>query len=474
MVSCNDILIERPKAIAEENFYKTPQEVQTAVNGIFSPLKDYNCFGFLYPAQLVCYSDFAEGRGSYEPVSQFQGLDNTNIGRIQLIWDNFYKSIRNSNNVILNLADNKTLSDGDKNKYLGEAKFMRAFVYFAIVKNWGKAVLRTEANMMDESVPLSSSGDVYKFIEDDLTFAAGSLPPKADNPGYPTSGAAKTLLADVYFYQGMYKEALALATDVKNSGEYSLVKIQSYEDFEQKLYGPDLVTSPEEIFYLKYSRASGDVGWSYVSFLHSAASGYYNSSSLWAIYIDTTKYNVYVNWDGRDVRKQLWYGFLGDFGLGPNKLLSRKFIDPGTIQSGTQGGNDYPFYRYADLLLLYAEADCRINGVTANGLEALNQVRRRGYGKDPSVSSEIDYQMSDFASTDMFIDTVIKERGYEDFVEGGKRWFDLKRLGKDECKRIIKEHTGKDIADKHFFWPFPPDEMNINKGISNSDQNPGY
>jgi tetratricopeptide (TPR) repeat protein len=476
LISCRDKLIEKPKAISEENFYNTPEEVQTAVNGIFAPLKDYNCFGFLYPAQLVCYSDFAEGRGSYEPVSQFQGLNNTNIGRISLIWSDFYQAIRNANNVIKNLVNNQNIAPSSKNQYLAEAQFMRAFVYFHIIRNWGKAVLRTEKNMLDENVPLSSSEDVYKFIEDDLTFSEANLPDKTNDPGYPTSGAAKTLLADVYFYQGKYQEALNLAKEVINSGEYSLVKINTYQDFEDKLYGPDLITSPEEIFYLKFSRLPGDQSWSYVGFLHSSKSGYYGSSgALWAIYIDTLKYNVYSNWDNRDIRKQLWYGFLGDFGLGPNKLLSRKFIDPETIQSGTQAGNDYPFYRYADLLLLFAESECHVNGVTVDAVEALNQVKRRGYGQDPLTSSDIDYHINDFQNNrEMFIDTVIAERGYEDFVEGGKRWLDLKRLGKEKAREIIKEHTGKGIADKHFLWPFPADEINTNKGIKPADQNPGY
>lgn len=473
-ISCKKVLTEKSKLISEENFYKTPDEIQSAINGIYGPLKT-SLFDFTYPAQLVCYSDFAEGRGSYAPISQFNGLDNTNIGRVEAFWRQFYQSIRNANNVISNVKKNETLPDDIRSKLLGEVLFLRAFDYFHIVKNWGKAVLRTEDNMLEPDVPLSESSDVYKFIEDDLKIAIENLPATVDNAGHPTSGSAKTLLADVYFYQGKYEDALKLSKEVKESNQYSLVNIATYQDFEYDLYGPDLVTSPEEIFYIKFSRSPGDASWGYPAFLSIPQSGYYGGGlALFAIIMDTVKYKVYVNWDKGDIRRQLWFG-MGDLGFGPNYILSRKFIDPATLSSGTNGGNDYPFYRYADLLLIYAESEARVNGVNLNAIEALNAVKRRGYGRDPLQSSDIDYEPADFADLDDFIDTVLKERGYENSMEGGKRWFDLKRLGKDKAKEVILANTGKVIADKHFLWPFPTPEFDNNGGMDQSrDQNPGY
>ena len=473
-ISCKKVLTEKPKLISEENFYKTPDEVQSAINGIYGPLKS-NLFDFTYPAQLVCYTDFAEGRGSYAPISQFSGLDNTNIGRIEAFWRQLYQSIRNANNVINNVKNNENLPDATKRELLGEVLFLRAFDYFHITRNWGKAVLRTEDNMLEPDVPLSESSDVYKLIEDDLKFAIENLPPTTDNAGHPTSGSAKTLLADVYFYQGKYEDALKFSKEVKESNQYSLVKIATYQDFEYDLYGPDLVTSPEEIFYIKFSRSPGDAGWAYPAFLSIPISGYYGSGlSLYAIVMDTSRYNVYVNWDTRDIRRQLWFG-QGDLGFGPNYILSRKFIDPSTLTSGTYGGNDYPFYRYADLLLIYAESEARVNGVNSNAIEALNTVKRRGYGRDPLQSSDIDYKLADFADLDDFIDTVLNERGYENSMEGVKRWFDLKRLGRNKAKEIILAHTGKVIEDRHFLWPFPTAEFDNNGALEQSrDQNPGY
>lgn len=467
LVSCEDLLTEKPKAIVQENFYNTPAEVETALNAIYSAIAQFNCMGFLYPCQLEAYSDFSHGRGSYSVLSDFQGLDNTNITRVGLIWNNFYQGIRNANLVISNVPNGSNLSDAEKNRYIAEAKFMRAFIYFHIVRNWGKAVLSTELNMLELSVPASSEQDVYVLIKEDLEFAEQFLHDMPDIAGRPSKWSAKTVLADVYFYQAQYADAKDKASEVISSNKYSLVEVSTVEDF-QKLYGPDIVNTPEEIFYLKYSRETGE-GWDYLSFLHHPSDPYFNKSGLYALYMDTVQYSTYRNWDEKDLRKHNWYGW--NIGLGSNTILTLKFIDPERVSGA---GNDYPFYRYADLLLLYAEAACRVNNrPNADALEKLNMIHRRGYGKNSMQASEVDFELSDFPDQDSFLDALLKERGYETYLEGGKRWLDLKRSGK--VKEVIKAATGLDVADKHLLWPIPEAEMNVNEAIDPVvDQNPGY
>lgn len=467
MISCKDVLIEKPKAIVQETFYNTSGEASTAINSIYAAIKVYNCFGFLYPSQLESYTDFTHGRGSYSVLSNFQGLDNTNITRVGLIWQNFYIGIRNANLVIANVPNGTKMTDSEKNKFVAEAKFLRAFIYFHIVRNWGKAVLCTESNMTEPSVPLSSKDDVYKLIIEDLQFSEQNLPDAPDIVGRPSKWSAKTLLADTYFYQAQYAEAKNKAEEVISSNKYSLVQVSNVNDF-QKLYGPDIVNTTEEIFYLKYSRAT-DQGWSYVDFLHHPSDPYLNKTGLYALYMDTVNYRTFNNWNNKDLRKKNWYPW--NIGLGVNTVLTLKFIDPLKVSGA---GNDYPFYRYADLLLLYSESACKANnGPNADALEKLNMVHRRGYGKNPTQSSEVDFKLSDFPDQNSFINTVIKERGYETFLEGGKRWLDLKRSGK--AQDVIKAATGLDIAEKHFLWPIPEIEMNSNSAIDpKTDQNPGY
>jgi len=466
LISCEDILKEEPKAIVQETFYNTADEAETALNAIYSVIKVYNCFGFLYPCQLEAYSDFTHGRGSYSVLSNFQGLDNSNITRVGLIWENFYKGIRNANLVIANVPKGDQMNEEEKAKYMAEAKFLRAFIYFHLLRNWGKAVLRTESNMLEEDIPLSSE-DVYDLIIEDLIYAEENLPNTPDVAGRPSKWSAKSVLADMYFYQEQYENAKNKAGEVIESNTYSLVNVETVEDF-QKIFGPDIVNTTEEIFYLKYNRESG-YGWSYVDFLHHPSDPYLNGSGLYALYLDTVKYSVYRKWDNADLRKKNWYGW--NIGLGQNTLLSLKFID---TERTSGAGNDYPCYRYADILLLYAEAACQVNnGPTADAMEKLNMVHRRAYGKDPIQPSEIDFNLTEYTDKESFIDLALKERGYETHLDGGKRWLDLKRSGK--VKEIIKEGTGQDVTDKHLLWPFPESEMNYNEAIDpESDQNPGY
>jgi hypothetical protein len=136
--------------------------------------------------------------------------------------------------------------------------------------------------------------------------------------------------------------------------------------------------------------------------------------------------------------------------------------------------NDIPVYRFSDILLMSAEAEVRSTGIVSSvAMERLNMVHRRAYGYPVFITSPVDFKISDYTK-DSFIELVIKERGYETACEG-KRWNDLKRLGKTKCREIIKAGTGKDIVDKHFLFPIPVAELTYNSKINPAtDQNPGY
>lgn len=465
--SCEDVLIEKPKAIVAESFYNTPGDLETAVNAIFSPLRSYNCFGALYPWQLGVYSDFQIGRGSYAVLNNYDGLDNTNISRIGSMWDQFFLAIRNANLVIENAPKANNVSGEDIAKYTAEARFMRAFTYFYMIPNWGKLPLVTESNYRDLHIPLSSEDEVYGLILEDLLFAEQNLPDNPSVPGRPTKWAAKSVLAHVYFTRGDHKNAMNMANDVISSNKFALVNVETVDDF-QKLYGPKVISTSEEIFYIKYSQESG---WSYINFMHHPSDPYYNGSGLFALYMDTVLLaNRWDSWESADLRKRLYYPW--EFGLGPNTMLNNKFMDTEHIGNGA---NDYPFYRYADVLLIYAEAAGRSNnGPTDDAMEKLNMVHRRAYGKSPTQPSEIDFELENYSDLSSFIDLVIQERGYETYYEGGKRWLDLKRLGKKKAKEIIREVTGKEISEKHFLWPIPAIEFDLNDAMDDSEQNPGY
>ena len=464
-VSCEDILKEEPKAIAVETFYKTSDEIEASLYAIFQPINSQNCMGGLWPALLVSYDDNAYGRGSYGILSEYKGLDNTNITRVGNMWVQFYKAIRNANIVIANTYSSQ-IPENLKTNYLGEAKFMRAFVYFQMVRVWGAIPLRTEENMEINDLARTPVDQIYALIVDDLIFAEKNI--TTEKVGRPSKWAAKTLLAHVYLQLGKWSEAEAKASEVVNSGKYSLVEVTEPDDF-LKLYGPNIGNSSEEIFYLKFTGMNG-YGWWWVMFLHHPEKKYHGAGGFFAHYTDSIKNPVIANWDYNDLRRKFNF-YPQVFGEGTTTLLCKKFQDPTAI-SQTAAAVDYPLYKYSDLLLFYAEAINKSkNGPTEVAMECVNQVRRRAYGYSSNKPSPVDYNVSDYNLTS-FNELILKERGYETVFEG-KRWLDLERLG--IAGEIIKSTKGITVAEKNYLWPIPINETDYNDLIDAvSDQNPGY
>lgn len=465
LTSCEKLLVEEPKFMVVENFFNTAAEVESATNAIYIPLRNTNYT--VYETTLECQADYTYGRGSWAPLHGYQGLNDANISRVAGLWNAFYLSIRNANLVIQNAPKGKSISQADISKYVAEAKFMRAFNYFQLVRNWAGVPLRTEANMTEIDLRRSTVDEVYNLIVADLKEAENALSDKPSNVGRPYKWAAKTLLADVYLQLAKYTEARDKADEVIKSNKFSLVPIASKADFQTKVYGPELVSTTEEIFYFKYARQI-DQGNYMLWITNHPSTNLFNFGGAYVVYGETTD-PFYKAWDNDDIRKSMWEKV--NIGLGANTLISSKFVDQKAI-SQVGAGNDDPVYAYADVLLIYAEAASRVNnGPTAQAMEALNQVRRRGYGKNPTAPSSVDLVLANYTA-DTFLDLVIRERGYE-FIYLGKRWLDLKRTGK--LKDTIKASKGITVADKHLLWPIPVSELNFNKALDPAkDQNPGY
>ncbi|MDD4191629.1 MAG: RagB/SusD family nutrient uptake outer membrane protein, partial [Mangrovibacterium sp.] len=376
--SCEDLLEENPKTLAVEKFYNTAEEVETAVHAVYGTLRSNTMVEQV--VILDAHTDWGYGRGSRADYNNLQGFNAANINNAGSRWNMFYLAIRNANLVIQNAPGGSSISQPDIDKNVGEAKFLRAFSYFQLVRNWGAIPLRTEENMTQKDLAKSPVAAVYDLIVSDLTFAENNLPETQALVGKATKYAAKTMLADVYLTLGNYAEARDKANEVIQSGKYSLVTVSGKADFQQKLFGPEIITTPEEIFYFKYSRQAGEGNWILWVLSH-PSTGNFNFGGAYAHYSDASN-SFYLSWSDDDIRKSLWDKI--NFGLGPNTLVSSKYIDKNAVEQGRGAGNDLPVYRYADALLIYAEASCMAsNGPTAEGMEALNKVRRRAWGFDP-------------------------------------------------------------------------------------------
>lgn len=473
LMSC-DVLEEKPEdRIAAETYYRNEADALSAIYAIYEPLRGFNYYGTAYLLEHEANADYASGRGSYGSISNFIGLDPTNVGRVENVWVASYQAILRCN-IALEKIPGTAMDDTRKKELIAEAHFLRGLVYFDLVRNWAGVPLRLRSDEPAD-IARASVDEVYAQLLSDLQTAEAGLPDKGAQFGRPSSWAAKTLQAYVYLTREQWKEAAEKAKEVIDSKKFSLVPVTTVDDFE-KLFGPEVNGSTEEIFYLKYSR-SADQGFQYLTYIH-AESSVYSATGFRTVFGRGTS-PLIANWSNDDLRRELNLydkyvrrGATDVVVLPVNEPYQfRKFKDLSGVSPSTNG-NDLPLLRYADALLIYAEAASQQNnGPTADAYDAVNQVRRRAYGKDIGKADvAVDLAGLDAAA---FRDAVLTERAYEFMIEG-KRWLDLKRLGFERLKEFILAGTGKTVIEKHLLWPIPKAEIDNNALINPEHQNKDY
>jgi hypothetical protein len=233
------------------------------------------------------------------------------------------------------------------------------------------------------------------------------------------------------------------------------------------MFGPGVTSYPEEIFSIQYTQSipAGWLGW-----LHKPAAGY-SSGGVFAWWGELDSFIGQGNWateNSPDLRRNafLYSGEETQY-LDPtiNMLFSKFRGSPG------DEGVDMPIMRYAEPILIFAEAANMANGgPTSEAYEAVNMIRRRAYGQDPAVADPGGADLPSGLSQEAFRDSVLLERGKE-FIMERKRWFDLVRTG--TALEII-QGLGKPITEKYLKWPIAQEEIDNNGALSEDDQNPGW
>ncbi len=477
LFSCKKQLIEKPKSMTVEAFYNTAQEVEAGLSAIYPPIR--SAYSQWWLVLLECQTEWgagAYGSANADAARMMQGLDAVTGNNIVAVWDASYQSIRNANLIISNVPNSKVLTSEQKDGYIAEAKFMRALVYFHIVRVWAGVPIYTEQNMTQTTgVSKGTKQEVYELIRSDLEFAEIHLPENAPLLGKPSKWAAKTFLSDVYLYLELYQQASDKANEVIQANKYSLQTVTVANDFNN-IFGLD-ASSPEEIFYFKYNQSSPS---GLVLFTMEINNKPWFGSNGYGFFYWPKESVFYKNWNDNDLRKEFnWYNsndpkdFLpgqSAFPIGASVVSPKKYNDP--TGSATISTFAFPIYRYAELLLIYAEASARAKGApTADGMEKLNMVHRRAYGFNPLQTSPVDFNVADY-NTEGFIDLISQEVGYE-FQFEAKRWFNLVRIGK--VKEVMKKNIDRVVTDKALLWPIPSIEFDLNEAMDRSkDQNPGY
>ena len=482
--ACDDCLdeTEYTYSMSSETFYNTSDEANAAVLAPLNIMR--SAYNANYFATLEINTEYCYPKGVYQTYRQYNGFVNaTHITRSASNWANLYKAIMYCNTAIEKLPEATEMTESEIKSYLAELRFLRAFNYFTLVKYWGGVPLKTVKNIATWDVPKSSKEEVYAFIIEDLKYALENCPDKARYLATPCKHAVRVCLADVYMHTGNYAEAKTLAGEVVNSEAYSLVQVKTSRDFDN-VFGADLTTSTEEVFYIKTSRTDSKT-WDYLSY--TAHPKYeiepgklmLNGNGYYTHYTDLRNH-IIASWDTNDLRYGLNVGFyvFGADAYGEYTCLLTKYWDPNA--QGSKANVSIPLIRYPDAMFIYAEATARVAGAPTNeSIEMLNQLRRRAYGYDPKVpNAELDYKLSDYSTMDSFIDLLIKEETYEHFNEG-KHWDFIVRLGK--AQELVGKYynvtdgSWTEIQERHYLWKIPDSEFNYNKAMDQAkDQNPGY
>ena len=474
--SCDEWLEEHPKAIAVDTFYNTVDEANAAIAAVSNRLRSVITSSTL-PAFMECFADYDYGRGTWAPNSTYDILNVTNKGRTDGIWTNLYRVIRDANICISRFPEASSLTDVQKAAYIAEARFYRAFAYFDLVRFWNNVPLRTDANMDEWEMPLTPAAQIWDFLIEDLTYAVQNAPDKPVLQGRPCKDAARALLADVYMTRKNFSSAKPLLEAIINGGSYSLVPVETVRDFDN-IFGYNVTSSSEEIFYGKTSR-TGNAGWELCMY-YAHPNGKVNGQKMykpggWYALVLCSENKWIKEWDANDLRKDFNYlpfTRMDTFDNLPMDGLTGKFWDPEAASAG--GGTcDNPVYRYADVLMMYAEVLNEVNnGPTAEAIEYLNKIHRRGYGYPADTPSPVDFKLEDYSTKQAFMDILTKEQCYEFWGEA-KRWPFLVRTG--QAEKYVKEYKGRDINPNLYHFPIPDTEFTYNTALDPSkDQNPGY
>ena len=463
---CDDPLAEEPRTfLSNEQFFRDATDAQAAVLATYQPFQDIEYYRVRFVSNVMQFEDAVDGRGTYAPGAQY-ACDQVCMQRLWNSWANMYRGINRANLVVARVPA-IDMDSARKAAFVGEAKFVRALNYVNLVRYWGPVPLRLEPSEGFDKLaaPRAPVDEVYRQIAADLRDAEAVLPDAAPN-GRATRWAAKALLAEVHLGRGEWPAAAAKAKEVIDSRRFSLVEVRTAADFDQ-LFGPEVDTSPEELFDVPFTRDAG-FGSELPALLHHPSAGY-ATNAYRALFGNMRSF--LGRWSPTDLRYQ--YGLYT--GTDTRHLSStepqrfKKFRDARSIERSAHG-NDFHVLRYADVLTTFAEAESQANGgPTPAAYDAINRVRRRAYGLSTAAPSAA-RDLPPGLSAQAFRDAVLLERAYE-FTAEGRRYWDLKRTGTLEA--AIRA-VGKAYDPRYLLWPIPQDELDANDALTLQDQNPGW
>ena len=486
--SCSeDILDKDPlNELSAEGFYNTKADAEAAIGGVYGKMSEL--FTQYYKWTHSVYSDMRADNTHAGFVADFINTQ-LHVPRASanephpLAWSDNYRFIGEANSVLDNVPgiEDPDFSEAEKNIILGQAYFIRGFCYFHLARVFGQVPIQLSNNDNDIYKAKSTQAEVYAQVEADMLMAESFLPAEYssnfETRARATKGAAQSMLAKVYAETGDYSQCAEYAGRVMSSGVYNLLATFDHLFDDQHKY------NRESNFEVVHVANNNNIAtYASVQMLPPGDFSQYDDpskiGSSWTVSyhrFNTCSTDLMAAFDemGDEVRKYSSTITVSDrslisepnYGYGPNEPVSHiyKMGRSGEIF----GGSSVMHLRYADIILLRAEALNAI-GQTAEAITLLNQVRARVELAPTTAASQSEVKLA-----------ILKERRLELLVENNRYW-DLQRYYNDTSAFVtylngLTDSSGNSLGYEAnantIFAPIPQSEVDINPNL---DQNAGY
>jgi starch-binding outer membrane protein, SusD/RagB family len=466
LAACSKNILEKtPEAnFTPENFYKNSDDAKAAVSAVYDLLNTnefYNQVMWIIQDQSTDDAEWGNGRSTAnQPKNDLDKYTFTPATSTFIsLWSTAYRAINRANAAIERLPA-VPMDEALKARLIGEVRFMRAFYYFTLVRLFGDVplMLKETTSLNDLQVARTPAEDVYKQIIEDFTAAENILPVtyNAADKGRATKGAAKAFLAKVYLTREEWAKASTKAKEVMDLGAGYDLWVNFADAF--------LVANEngkESVFEVQSNGVLGGEG----SFMQGYMRPPFDRvNGIAGFGDDPATQSIYDAYRPEDKRRNATLRVYSTTGnpAAPSTVVFpcyvAKYLDP-SATGNNDGNNNFPVMRYADVLLMYAEA---LNEQGANNSEAYNAINRiRNRAGLPNLTAGL--------SQANFRDSVLLERRLELAFEGHRR-YDLMRT-----KRLISAMAAQNPSIKvgahHYLLPIPQTERDVNKLLT---QNPGY
>ncbi|WP_316636012.1 RagB/SusD family nutrient uptake outer membrane protein [uncultured Flavobacterium sp.] len=481
ITSCDsgELELTNPNTLSPETFFKTEAQVQSSVNASYAGLQTRGLYGrnFSFAMDLMAHDALGNPQleGNKKPFQDFSFNGGNDI--IQYYWEACYIGISRANFVLdnepkINALPNSVLSQEKKNKYLGEAHFLRAYYYFLLVKRFGNLPIYKTGTIVGKG--RSPKAEVYGLIEEDLVFASKNLLPRAtEAAGRANKEAAYAYLGKVLLYEKKYDEALTAFNSVTG---FSLEdKGSFYNNFMA-----ETEHGKESIFEIEFDEKNG-TGDQWGAAGDSQGTGFEESTLRGQEYGNLSWYNVYPSDDLLDSYEvgdnrfgDTFYVPGSTYLKGTKVMLASNFTTSAGIRragwkkyqnyyiredEATRSSINFKVMRYADILLMKAECENqKAGGSQTAAIAYIKEVRDRA-GLITNITP----------TKDAVFTAIVHERKVE-FAGEQSRFDDIIRWG---IANTELQGTGF-AAGKSELWPIPNRETSSNPNIKPSDNNPGY